>query len=463
MATQTEAEKKAAEAAGKKPVVPKEMRDRLLKGQETPQETPEAKSKREADEKTAKEKTERDAKEKSDREAKETKDAEDKKLKKITSTLPPIPAAPAPAAGVTEAQVKRIVADAKADPLPVAPANLSPEDRSDLELAEFAAKQHGDKYADFPKRVSEWFGRRDQFLEAKAKELGGRDSADFRDFVKGDEFGRFVRENAPSYQRGDYKKIHEEHIEERGAQRAHAKIKPELDEIKNRQRQIEQTPVIERTVAEGASIMLRDTDATPDEALVEFAKNPNDFVKANEVEGGIIVRHATFFADAMRETLRITSGLVPAEQLENLTPTQKWIDSFISGKEQEMQQRFPNGFQLDDGSILVSSAQLAQIKAARPANASSYRTMLPAEIVGAIAVEGRLEIKRQLDAERKKLERSGFTRAKKPLGEPNGAKLPAIPPIESPMAGSAPARGAGGGGAPGRAEPYFMKYVTGRE
>ncbi len=319
----TEAEKKAAaEAAAKKTVVPKEMRDRMIRG-EAPKEDPAAKAKREAAEKaaadkTAKDKADKEAKDKADAEAKEKADAE-KKKKANLPPIPPVGAAPA----VTAADVKKIVAEERViAAAPVAPV-LSPEDKTDLELAQFAAKQYADKYGALPQKVTEWFGLRDGFLAAKAKEL--------RDFVKGDEYSRFVRENAPTYQRGDHKKVYEEYIEERGAQRALNKIKPELEEVKKKQLAIEQAPIIQQTVGQAVNIMLAD----PDEAVAEFVKNPQEFVKQNEIEGSVIVRHATFFREAMEETLRITSGLVSAAELQNPTPTQKWIDQFVTRKEQE--------------------------------------------------------------------------------------------------------------------------------
>lgn len=453
MAQQTEAEKKAAAEAAKKIVVPKEMRERLSGKEPTP-ESPEDKAKREALEKAAKDKTDLEAKEKKDR---EDEAAEKKKKKDQKSDLPPIPAA-APAPGITAEEVKKIVDESKA-PRAQTPA-LSPEDQADLELAQFAAKQYADRYSDLPKRITEWVGRRDEFLTAKAKELGGRDSVEFRDFVSGDEYQKFVRQNIPSYQRGDAKKLHDEYQQELGAQRTMQKIKPELDELKQKQRQIEMGPVIQQTVGQGVRVMLEDTDASPDEALVDFSKNPTGFLQENEIEGGIIVRHANFFKDAMEETLRVTSGLVTAAQLMNPTPTQKWIDQFIVRKEQEIEAKFPNGAPSADGSIIVSAAQMDRLKAARPANLASYRQMLPAEIVGAMAVEGRLEIKRQLGLERQKLERSGFQRVKKAETKPKDEKPAPSRAEESPMAGASASRGAGGG-SPGKVEPYWAKYVNG--
>lgn len=459
-ATLTDAEKKAAEA--KKTTVPKEMREALLRGKEVPVETPEAKAKRDADDKAVKDKADAELKLKADKDAA---DLAAKEKKKADAKLPPIPAAGA-AAPVTAADVKKIVEESKAT-LPAAGATvakLGVDDQKDFELAEFAARQHPEKYTDLPKRITEWVGKRDEFLTAKAKELGGRESAEFRDFVKGDEFGRFVRENAPTYQRGDATKIHEEFIEERGAARAMSKLKPELDDMKRRQLQIEQQPIIERTTTDGVTVMLgthpQSPDPEPDEAIVEFNKNPTGFLQANEVEGGIIVRHANFFKDAMQETLRITSGLVSADDLKKPTATQAWIEQFVSTKEAEIEAKYPNGALLPDGKIIVSSQQLQRLQAARVPNLGSYRMMLPAEIVGAIAVEGRQEIKKQLGLERQRLERAGFRRVKKEEVKPNGEKPTPSGAEGSPIAGAAPARGAGGGSG-GVAEPYWKKYVTG--
>lgn len=454
MATTTESEKK-------KTVVPKEMRERLLRGQEAPVETPEEKTKREADEKAVKDKAEADAKEKADQAAKEKADEEKKKKEKERKTdLPPIPAAGAPAP-ITEARVAEIVR-AEHKPVEVTQPKLNEDDQKDLELAEFAARQHGDRYADLPGKVTAWVAKRDDFLTAKAKELGGRETPEFRDFVRGDDYRRFAGENAPAYQRGDAKKIYEEYIEDRGAKKALREIRPEMDALEKRQRQIEQAPVIEQTVAAGVKIMLEDDAAAPDEALVEFLKNPAGFVQSNEVEGQIVVRHATFFKEVMNETLRITSGLADPKQLEkNPTENQKWIDGFIQRKEAEIEAKFPNGAPTASGAIIVTTAQLERLKRANVPNLANYRTMLPAEIVGAIAVEGRLEIKRQLSLERQKLERSGFQRVKKVEIPKEGEKSTPSAAAGSPMAGAAPAPGAGAG-TPAKAEPYWKQYVNGK-
>lgn len=452
----------------KKPTpLTKEQRERVLRGESpNPVETPEQKATRELAEKADREKKEKETKDKADREAKEK---EDRQKKKEKADLPPIP--PASSAPVTGDEVRRLAEEtARATTLDLAKKNepaapkLNDDDQRDLELAEFAAKKHKDRYSDLPKKIVEFATRRDDYLATKAKELGGRETAEFRDFVTGDEFKRFMRENAPTYQRGDAKKIYEEFLEERGAQRALSTIEPKLEEMNRRQRQIEMAPVIQNTVANAVRIMLVEEGPQADESLVEFAKSPQAFVKENEVEGAIIVRHATFFQQAMEETMRITSGLATAAELQNPTDTQKWIDQFIIRKEREIETKFPNGALVEDGTIIVSSAQLDRLRKANVPNLSKYRMMKPNEIVGAIAVEGRAELRNQLDAERKRLERAGFQRVKKKETPPKTEETPTSGAENSPMAGSSPAAGAsggqGGGNAP--AKPYWMKYVDGK-
>ncbi len=102
-----------------------------------------------------------------------------------------------------------------------------------------------------------------------------------------------------------------------------------------------------------------------------------------------------------------------------------------------------------------------RLRAAGAPNLAAYRSMRGPEIVGAMAVEGRMEIKRVLDAERQKLERSGFQRVKKEAVPAKDEKPRPSGAEGSPMAGAAAARGAGGGGAPAANEPYWKKYVSG--
>lgn len=478
MATTTEPEVKPNAQpvdTTKKTVVPKEVRQRIIRGEEAKAPDPSVEKPNPGATTSGASATttaaatqatptaeELAAKAEADRKAEEAKAAA-KRAKKATADLPPIPTAPA-AAPVTREEVRQIVADTK--PVTGAAAvttALTPDDQNDLELAQFAARQHSDKYADLPERVSKWFTTRDGFLAEKAKELGGRESPEFRDFLTGDDFRKFVREHAPTYQRGDAKKVYEEFLEERGAQRALQKIKPEIDEVRRRQQHIEQAPVIQQTVTNGLQLMMTDNSEKPDESLSEFQKNPVEFVKANEVEGGIIVRHASFFKEAMEETLRITSGLVDSAQLEKPNSTQLWIDQFINKLDREIESKFPNGAPSPDGKIIVSQGQMQRLRAANVPNLAAYRMMLPNEIIGSMAVEGRQEIKRQLDAERQKLERSGFTRVKKAQATTNAPKQATTQVVNSPMAGSSPAAGAASTSGASKQEPYWKKYITGKE
>lgn len=449
-----------AAGAAKIKEVPADVVQRVMRGEAVTAKPDPEKLKKEQEAQAAKEKEEAAAKEKTEKE-KTAKEAADKK-KLEQKTLPPIPATTA-AAAITKEEVRTIVKEERAAPAGGAQTStFTPEDQTDLDLAQFAARTHADKYADLPKRLTEWIGRRDQFLADKAKELGGRDSADFRDFVRGDEFGRYVRENAPSYQRGDAKRIYEEHLEDRGVQRAKREMQPQLDAVQRKQNALEQAPIIQKNINDGMITMIGGPDPQPDESLVEFAKSPVEFVKSNEVEGSIITRHATFFKEAMEETLKITSGLVDVTKMGQPTPTQAWINQFIMQKDREIETGYPNGVRMPDNKILVSAQQFERLQSSRAPNLSEYRMMAPAEIVGAIAIEGRAEIKRQLSAERDRLARAGYQRVKTIPAIPNGEKSATSSAPASPMAGSAAARGSSSGTQAKEAEPYYMKYITGK-
>lgn len=387
-------------------------------------------------------------------------EAEKSRVKRKTpeSTLPPIPEAPAAGAPITEGRVREIVAEKPgAGDTPA----LKPEDQNDLQLAQFASKKFSDKYADLPTKLTKWFGVRDEHLAAKAKELGGQQSQEFRDYLNSSDLQAFVRENAPTYQRGDSKKVYEEYLKDQGAQETMARIKPELNEIQRKQKEMEEGPKIMQQVGNALVVMLTDLDdKNKDEALVEASKDLVKFAQENEVEGGVIVRNAVFFREAMEETLRITSGLAQVDPAKP-SPTHQWIDGFIGGLEQRMEKTWPNGLEMKDGKIIVTGEQMKRLQAAKPKNLAAYRMLTPVEIVSQIAIEGQSEIKRQLKIEREKLERSGFVRQpKKGAEEGKEKKAGTSEAAASPMAGSSAARGAAAGKS-GKAEKWFEKYTNG--
>lgn len=387
---------------------------------------------------------------------------EPRRVKKAKVELPPIPSTAPPAGAappVTAAEIRQIVAEGKPAPTGAAAPEIKPDDRNDLDLAEFAARKHADRYGDLPGKLTKWFETRDQHLVAKAKELGGRDSAEFRDYLKSEDLGRFVRENAPSYQRGDAKKIYEEKLRDEGAETARAALKPELDALSLKQREQELRPIHLQQVANGVVVLLdnKSDQSPPDEAIAEFLKAPEAFVAENPIEGGLIVRESNFFRVCMEEALSITSGLKSPIKGNK---THEWLEDFVARKEARLADLNPNGLLMADDKILVTAEQMERLRVAKAPQIARYRLLTPTEIVGMIAVEGQDKIKKELKAERERLQKAGYVRAPKTEAIKKD-EIPPIPPPKSPIAGSSPARGAGGGSPPAKKEHWSKRYTKG--
>lgn len=448
----------AAPAADKKKVVPKDLIKRLASGENIAEPTPASKA--------APAPAAPAAAPAAEPAAAAPAAAEPPRVRKVKKDeVPELPKAPPAAAAsvLTPQQIRDAVAEGRqASGAPAAVPAIKPDDQRDLDLATFAAGTHADRYADLPGKLKDWFVKRDEFLAKKATELGGRESAEFRDYVSGQEFRAYASEHAPKYQRGDSTKIYEEFLEERGARRAMERMKPELEAVKLTQREMQERPIIDNVVSQCVKIMLTDPDPVKDPGLDEFLRTPTEFVQNNEVEGGIIVREANFFRAAMDEMMKIGSGLVDVRSSQNPTQTQQWLDGYIQKTEKEMKARYPNGVKMPDGKILVTTDQYQEMADRREPRIGEYRRIYPAEIAGAIAVEGRMTIKRKLAEERQRLERSGYARrgpaAAAPAPAPDNRR-PAAP--ASPMASSSPARGAAAGTPPAKPEHWSKKYTQG--
>lgn len=377
------------------------------------------------------------------------------RVKKKDRELPPLPTATPPPVDIA-AVVKQTLAESHQPPAAPAAPVLTDEQQRDLELAKFAAEKYPDRYKALPEQIVSFATERTQHLAAKAAEFGGGTSPEFRDYLQSDDYKTWQREHQPAYQRGDRQKLYEEWLEERGARRTLEKIKPELEETNRKILAMQQQPIIQQTVATAVKTMLTDTSTEKDEAIVEFDKNPQGFLAENEIEGSIILRSAQQLKERAEETLRITSGLVDLSKVVQPTETQQWIDDYVTRLETGIEQaNGGRGLPRDDGKILVSQRQMASIPSHQRAN---YRTLLPNEIVGAMAVDHQVMTKNELKAERERLQRAGFQRIKKTTTPPQSAPAPLPSSPASPLASSSAAPGIGAR-SPANTEPWWKKFA----
>lgn len=475
----------AATEAGKAKVtsVPKDFRSRFLSGKK-PEKTADqlAAEKRATEEADAKAKAD---KEKADAEkAKATAAAaapaggETKRPKK--KDVPELPTAkPGAAAAADRDTLRQVVqevvretgAGAAASPGTTAAAataatNVDPEVQRELDIATFAEKKHPDRYNGLSKRLSDYYQSRDQLLNAKAKELGGFKSAEFRDFIEGDEFKSWNDENRPTYQRGDKTKLAEEMISARAREEAEAAMKPKLQELDRKQRALEVAPLINQSVAHARNIIFTEQDdpndpkKEKDPALIAFAKDPNKFGEDYPEEASIIAQEAVQGLELVQEVYRMEHDLVDFVP-DKPSPLQQMIRKHTSEVNQQLREKFPKGVQREDGKILIDVDTYNRLGLEKDPR---YRVLTADEIAGTLAATTHARVLDKLRRRREGITKSIYAVKSQPSDQ-NGQQQAAAAATERPAPGAAVAAAPGTRTEPApddRKKALKRKHLTGK-
>ncbi len=408
----TETTVAAAPAAASAPNLPAktvaaDIRKRILSGAppappktETPPEDA-AKAKEAADKKAADDA----AKAKADADAAEAakkKEETEPRAKKVKAG-PPLPEPERKAVDTrTVEQVVRDVLPEITKQAAAAP-KLAPDIEREIELAKFAAQSEPDKYSGFDEKVATFFSAHDQLRAAKATELGGANSAEFKDYLESEEYKAWLKENRPAYRRGDRDRFQEGMVAVRAKEQARQAIEPEIKELKRKTAELEYGPVIRQRVGEVSKILLTDNDAEKDPALAGFVKDPVAFSQAHPDEAKAIAEVANDFVQRIEEVYRVGHELVDVDPVKR--PQQKWIREFMSKTNADMRAKYPNGIETQDGKILVDAETYMDRGLARDAR---YRTLNADEMASMIAITGQVEVKRRLKERREGVARSVY-------------------------------------------------------
>lgn len=433
-AAQPPASQHMVEKNGKKSIAPS-FRDRVLNGSRPqPPETPEAKAKREADEKA---KADAAEKEKQAAEAKAREDAEKAKgaatppasrVKKVKPgpELPPPTTAAAPTAEVLKEVVREVVAETRETTTAAPAPNADPEIQREIEIASFAEKKHGDKYAGMARKVSDFFTARDQLISAKAKELGGAKSPEFREWLDGDEFKGWIDENRPSYQRGDKAKLTEEMIADRAREEARREMEPELKRIDRQSREMEVKPVIQSVTTHLVqNVILVDPAEKPedkDPALTGFAADPLKFGEEHPEEARLIAQDANEVVELVGELYRIEHDLVDFDP-KKPSPRQQALREFSVQQNAVLRNEHPNGIEMQDGKILIDADTFTKRGLHKDPR---YRVFNTEELAGMLAHERRVKLLGKL-----KQRRDGVAKS---IYAPKGAAPAAAPAAQAGQA-----------------------------
>lgn len=369
------------------------------------------------------------------------------------------PALPEKPPGETEAQMRERIQKDEADkaaaahrkPAPIPSTN--PEVEREIELAKFAETKHPDRYAGFTDKVTTFFTARDEMLAAKAKELGGANSAEFKDYLDGDEFKGWIDQHRPSYARGDKVKLSEDMIADRGRAEATREMQPKLKQLERQTAELQHAPEINAKTNAALHIIITDPNEVKDPAMEGFAKDPVKFGEEHPEEAQVIAAEAGDAVELIREVYRIDRDLVDFNP--KARPQQQRIRDFMVGQNASMRAKHPNGLEMPDGKILIDAATFTERGLEKDPR---YRVFSADEIAGMIAATRQSEILAKLGRRRVGVQKSIYApKVETPPAAPAGQSAAAAEEPPSPAAGASSAPGARA--KPTDKEPYWKRYV----
>lgn len=328
------------------------------------------------------------------------------KVKKVKAG-PPLPDAPTTPGKSVEEQVRDALA--KDGKTAAAAPTLSPEVEREVELARFAAKKHPDRYTGQAEKIVGFYQSRDQMLADKARELGGQQTGEFKDYLESDEFKEWVRVNRPAYQRGDVAKLQEDMIADRARAEARAEMAPEIKALERKTAELEHAPAIQARTNQALQIIITDTSAEKDPALEGFAKDPMKFGEEHPEEARLIATEAQEGVELIREVYRIDHNLVDFDP-KRPTPQQVQINRFMVAQNAALREKHPTGFEVrpmiagtTNGTILVDADTYER----RNLRADPrYRTFTADEIAGMLAATKNAEVLAKLRQRREGVTKS---------------------------------------------------------
>lgn len=366
------------------------------------------------------------------------------KVKKVKDgpALPAAPAAGTPPADTRSVEqiVREVLPEITRENAPPAPA-LDPEVQREVDLAAFAEKKNPERYAGMAGKVKGFFASHQELVAAKAKELGGEKSGEFKDWLESDDYKTWVANNRPSYVRGDKQKLAEDLVAERAREEARKEMAPELKALERQTAELKHAPIIHVKKERCLQIILTDPSESKDPALVEFAKDATKFTQAYPEEGRLIAADALEAVELIEEVYKVDLDLVEFNPRAP-TPKQAKIRDFSVALNAELRAKHPNGFEAADGKILVDAATYDRLGLHKD---ERYRTFTADEIAGALAAQRNAEVLNKLKQRREGVTKSIYApRAEAPAAAPSGQAPAAGESTQSPTSPSAAAPGGRG-------------------
>lgn len=361
------------------------------------------------------------------------------KVKKV-APLPPvtpeqIEAAAKAGAAAALAEKKNETQPASTTTTPTEP-TLSPEDQAELELATYASTAMPEKYKELPAQIKAWVQQRDEFIAAKAKELGGAKSQEFKEFLEGDEFKDFIKSNRPGFRSGDRSKIEREKIKAEANAETDKKLQAQRKEFERKLATVQLEPVIKEQVGKTIDLLLEGED----DVLKAYREKPDETIAERPLEAKEVHVVAVAIQKTADEYLRVSNGLVDPDPKN---PLHQWLDQFITEQDARLD-KMPVEQRTRDGRLLVSHATYDSMKAKDPKSVANVDVFSPEDVLFMIVANGRATIDGRLKEVRTSIEKSGFKReTPKPAEttQTNDAQNAPKEETQSPKAGASKAPG----------------------
>lgn len=360
------------------------------------------------------------------------------------------------------------VEEPKADPNQSITDDLTDDRQDEIELLQFAEKQHPRKYAGVVQKALEGYKREDGYIRQKAEENPDHD------FQR--DPGMTAFENSHGLNRKQLREIRGEYQDERIQQgikkTVEETIRPELARIEQQARAAQLRPEIDRSVSDFRGQVLNTMADTEDPDLKEAlskakTKGWNDWAEveaADKIASDYIQGYANQAVTMGREYAELFTGVKDVVAFDDRQPAnspqnqeairQQNLLRFIDRQEQALL-REPVEVRRRNGLMFTTRDQYSKMTAADQAK---HWLLGPNEVSSTLAQQARDEMERAYKSERERLEKAGYVKAVK-AAAPKKEDPPKPPPAanSSPRASVSPSPGVGDNTQPDNTDRVISK------
>lgn len=311
--------------------------------------------------------------------------------------------------------------------------NLSPAQKKQIELAEYAA-QALPEYKELPAQLRTFYKKAEDFAVDYERKNG---AGSFDD--KAPEYQEFLAHNTPRFDRGA---IEAQRIEDKSFQRS-AKIMDER-ELKwdRRINEIKLGPVIQNQVGAAVGELISSFDPAVTEA---YTKEPATVGDKLPIESPIVDREMTRLNTEATEFLRLSNNLT---DYDKLNPLHIEVGSFLSAQDRTLEGMTEEQRTMPDGKVMIGRMEFNRMAQQNSPELQRVTTYTDDAVIKMMMMRAQKAAKDSIDGEYARIKKAGWTKTPAvvaPVVAP--AKSAASP--AAPVTASTPAPKGGASLAPG--------------